>query len=152
MVILRLHLDQVEADELDVAQSANQPQGVAAARSPDFRRPGARGKAWIHEIDVERQKHGARTDPLAHFRKDIVDAALEELLGRNQMKPERPRSAAVLGTVERATDSELHGSLRLDQAFLDGAFTPGAVGVALAPVAVPGVGVRVEVDQSNRTV
>ena len=33
MVILRLHLDEVEADELDTAESANQPQGVAAAQA-----------------------------------------------------------------------------------------------------------------------
>src|SRR5205807_3262155 len=71
-------------------------------------------------------------------------------LGWNQMEPERPRSAAVLRSVQRTTDPELDGAFGIDQPFLDRTLAPGAMGVALAPVAVPGVGMRVEVDQSNR--
>src|SRR2546426_8516340 len=68
------------------------------------------------------------------------------------MKAERPRAAAVLRAEERAADPELHGPSRVNQAFFDGAPAPRAVGVALAPVAVPGVGVRVEIDQPDRAV
>ncbi len=68
------------------------------------------------------------------------------------MKAERPRSAAVLRSVQGTADPELHGALGIDQALLDGAFAPGAVRVSLAPVAIPGVGVRVEVDQAHRPI
>src|SRR5947208_11675183 len=68
------------------------------------------------------------------------------------MKTECPRAATVLRAIQRAADAELHRPSRIDQAFLDGAPAPGAMGVALAPVAVPGVGVGVEVDQADRAV
>src|SRR5207237_7718929 len=68
------------------------------------------------------------------------------------MKAERARPAAVLGTIQRAAGAELHRPPGIDQALLDGALAPGAMRVALAPVVVPGIGVGVEVDQSNRAV
>src|ERR1700682_1288982 len=141
MVVLRLHFDQVETDELDAAKPANQPQRITAARSPDFRRPGARGKAWVDEIDVEREEDRAASDALVNLRQHRVDAALQQLLGGNELQPQRPRAAAGLGTVERAADPQLHRPPRIDQAFLDRALAPGAMGVTLAPVVVPGVGV-----------
>src|SRR2546423_2482509 len=149
-VVLRLHLDQVEADELDSAEAAHQPQRIAAARSADFRRPGPWGESRVDEIDVEGKKHGTVADPPADFGQHIIDATRQQLLGWNQMKPERPRTAAVLRSVQRTTDPELDGAFRIDQPFLDRTLAPGAMGIALAPVAIPGVGVRVEIDQSNR--
>src|SRR5207237_3602799 len=68
------------------------------------------------------------------------------------MKTERSRTAAVLRAIQRAADAELHSPSRIDQAFFDGAPAPGAMGVALAPIAVPGIGMRVEVDQADRAV
>src|SRR5207237_8674374 len=68
------------------------------------------------------------------------------------MKTERSRTAAVLRAIQRAADAELHSPSRIDQAFFDGPPAPGAMGVALAPIAVPGIGMRVEVDQADRAV
>src|ERR1700682_3078152 len=100
MVVLRLHFDQVETDELDAAKPADQPQRITAARTPDFRRPGARGKAWVDEIDVEREEDRAASDALVNLRTHRVDAALQQLLGGNQVESERPCPAAGLGTAE----------------------------------------------------
>src|ERR1700736_1128089 len=101
MVILRLHLDQVEADERDTAQPADQPQGIPAGRSADFGGPGARGEAGIDEIDVEREEDRAASDALPNLRQHIVDTALQQLLSWNQVKSERPRRTPILGSIER---------------------------------------------------
>src|ERR1700736_2650121 len=127
MVVLRLHFDQVETDEFDAAKSANQPQGITAARTPDFRRPGTRGKAWVDEIDVEREEDRAASDALVNLRQHRVDAALQQLLGGNQMQPQRPCRATVLGTVERAADPARPHAPPTPQAFLDRRITPGAL-------------------------
>src|SRR5438270_13508609 len=68
------------------------------------------------------------------------------------MKTERSRTAAVLRAIQRAADAELHSPSRIDQAFFDGPPAPGAMGVALVPIAVPGIGMRVEVDQADRAI
>src|SRR5260370_25377716 len=134
MVVLWLHFDQVEADEVDAAKPANNRQGIAADRSPDLWRSGARSKARVDEIDVETGEDRAASDALVNSREHGIDAALQQYLGRNQVKPERPCPAAVLGTVQRSADPELHRAPCVDQPFLDRALTPGAMGVALAPI------------------
>ena len=68
------------------------------------------------------------------------------------MKPQRSRTVPIFRPVQRSSDAELDRSRRVDQALLDRAATPGAMRIALTPVAVPGIGVRVEVDQADRAV
>src|SRR5207237_8597975 len=89
-------------------------------------------------------------DPLDDLGQDVVNASLEQRLGRNQMQAQGLRTAAILGPVQGSADAELHRPRGVDQSFLDRSATPGAVGVALSPVVVPGVCVRVEIDQAER--
>src|SRR5438128_2447568 len=149
-VVLRLHLDQVEPDELDPAQSPDQSQSIPAARSADFGRPGPWGEARIDEIDVEGKKDRTVANAPADFGQHVIYAARQKLLGRDEMKAECPGATPVLGSVQRTADPELDCALRIDQPFFDGTLAPRAVGVPLAPIAVPGVGVRVEIDQAYR--
>src|SRR6202165_3596814 len=106
----------------------------------------------MYEIDVKGEKDWPVADPLADFGQHIVDATYQQFLGRDQMKGECPRATAVVRSVQGTADAELDLTFRIDQAFLDGALAPGAMRVPLAPVAVPGIGVRVEVDQADRAV
>src|SRR5205807_951980 len=127
-VVLRLHLDQVEGDEVDSVQTANQPQRIPAGRSADFRRPGPRGEAGVDEIDVEGKEDRTVADSPANFGQHVVDATRQQLLGWNQVEPERPRAAAVLRSVQRSTDPELDSAFGIDQPFLDRSLAPGAMG------------------------
>src|ERR1700694_3058768 len=107
MVVLRLNLDQVEADQIEAAQSTHQPTRIAAARSADFgsARPGC--EAGVDEIDVEREKDRTFAGPLEPLRQDVVNASLQKRLGRNQMEAERTSTASIFGPVQGPPDAEL---------------------------------------------
>src|SRR5712692_8373036 len=151
MVVLRLNLDEIEADEIQIPEPAHEPQRIAATRPPDFWRAGARGEAGVDEVDVETDKDRTGPDPREHLRQDLVNTTFEERLRRDQMQAERTSAAPILGTVERTSDAALHRPRRIDQTFFDRAAAPGAVGVALSPIVVPCVRVRVEIDEPDRT-
>src|SRR5207302_5043312 len=87
-----------------------------------------------------------------HLGQDVVDAALEQLLGWDQVQPERPRAGPVLGPVETAPNPDLHRAPDVDQALLDGSLAPGPVRVSLTPIVFTGISVRVEVDQPDGSV
>jgi hypothetical protein len=55
VVALRLNFDQIEADQIEAAQSAHQPERIAAAWSPNFGSARPRGEAGVDEIDVKRE-------------------------------------------------------------------------------------------------
>ena len=95
-VVLRHDLDQVEAHEFDAGQSPDEAERVAAGWPAHLRRPRAWSETWIDGIDVEAQEDGARADELLHFRQNVIDAPLQELLGRDQVKAQRPRTTTVL--------------------------------------------------------
>src|SRR5438309_6714473 len=149
MVVLGQHLNEVESNEVDAAQTADEAQRVAAAWPANLRRSGAGSEPWVDEVDIERQEHRASADPLAHLREHLVNATTQQLLGRNQVKAQCPSRAPVLGAVQRPADPELHRPPGGAQPFFDRPLAPGSMGITLAPVAVPGVGVRVEIDQSD---
>src|SRR5439155_1662420 len=136
------------AEHLRVAtqQARGAPPGTAGCRA------GPWGETGVNEVDVKGEEHRAGPDSLLDLGHHRLNAALQQLFGGDQMKTQRPRAAAVLRAIQRTADAELHGPSRIDQAFFDGAPAPGAMGVALAPIAVPGVGVGVEVDQADRPV
>ena len=67
-------------------------------------------------------------------------------------KPRFSRELLVLWPVEGPAHSRLDRSRGIDQAFLDGTTKDRSVEVANPVVGVPGVGVSVEVDQSQRAV
>ena len=152
MVVLRLDLDEIETDEIEAPQSAHEPERIAAAWPADFRRPRPRRESRIDEVDVEAEKDRALADPREHLRQHSVDTALQQRLGRDQVKAERARTVPIFGAVQRTPDAQLHRPRGLDQTLLDRAAAPGAVGVALAPVVVPGIGVGIEIDQADRPV
>src|SRR5207248_8678249 len=76
-VVLRLHLDEIEADQLDALQSANQAQGVAAARAADLRRARPGGEARVHEVDVKGEEDRAGPDSPVDVGYDLLDAAIQ---------------------------------------------------------------------------
>src|SRR3989442_13396445 len=124
MIVLRLHLDQVEADELQPAQASDQSEGVPAAGSAYLGRPGAWRECGVNEVDVEAQEDRPWADPLPDLDQHVVHAALQEHLGRNQVQPQDLGATPIIGPVAAAADPDLHGACWIDQAFLDRAATP----------------------------
>ena len=76
-VVLRLHLDQVKPDEVDAAQTANQPKRVAAARAADLRRARPGGEARVHEVDVKGEEDRPGPDSPVDLGYDLLDAAIQ---------------------------------------------------------------------------
>src|SRR6266850_3463243 len=152
MVVLRLNLDQVEPDQIEAAQPAHQPERIAAGRSPDFGRAGPWREARVNEIDVKAQEDRTLPDALEHLGQNLTDASLQERLGRDQVEAQRSRAVAIRWSIQRASDAELYRPRGIDQPFLDRPATPRAMGVPLSPVVVPGIRVRIEIDQTDRSV
>src|SRR5882672_7106797 len=152
MVVLRLNLDQVEPDQIESSQPAHQPERIAAGRSPDFGRACPWREARVDEIDVKAEKDRTLPDALKHLEQNLTDASLQERLGRNQMEAQRSRAFAIRWSIQRASDAELYRPRGIDQPLLDRPATPCAMGVPLSPVVVPGIRVRIEIDQTDRSV
>lgn len=52
-VVLRRHLDDVAADEIDALQPADQLQNLPRRQTSDFRRTGARRETRVEAVDIE---------------------------------------------------------------------------------------------------
>ena len=112
--------------------------------------PGAVGR--IEHVDVDRDVEGGVADPLPHPLDHARDAQLLEVHGGHDPEAEAGVVDEVLRREQGAADAHVHGVVLEQQALLEGAAEGRAVGVGGAEVGVPGVEVRVEVQEGGRPV
>jgi hypothetical protein len=149
-VIGRDDLDHVEADEVDPGQATNDRQRIVGGGSARFGRAGAGCEGRIDDVDVEADERPAIPYPLDDLRGGFGRTDAKDVFGRQVLEPEFASEARpVLRRIDGAAQPYLDLMGDVDQALLDRAAHPRAVVVLLAEVAVPGVGVGVEVDDRH---
>src|SRR5439155_5083575 len=94
--------------------------------------------------------------PLPHLLRHETGVSLAteltKLLGRNNGEAKLLGVTDVSRAVVRAADPSLHRAARVEETFLDSPFEGASVEVLLAEVLVPGIGVRVQLEEADRTV
>ena len=95
---------------------------------------------------------GRSADPLAELLGDLVDAAAHDVRGGDDAEAHLLVVVEVLLAVERAAGADVGERRGVEDALLDGPAEGRAVRVLGAEVGVPGVEVRVEVQQGDRAV
>ena len=90
--------------------------------------------------------------PLADPVDRLVNAESRDIGGGHGAEAERLVAGQVRGRVQRAADAHVRAGVQREEPLLDGPAERGAVRVRRAEVGVPGVQVRVEVDQRDRAV
>src|SRR5581483_5473118 len=93
---------------------------------------------------------GALADALADELAEALRAERAQLVARDHREAEAARGVEVGVGVERPAQARLDGGAGVEQPFLGGALERRAVEVALAEVRLPGVAVRVELDERER--
>src|SRR6185437_5056395 len=83
---------------------------------------------------------------------DAARAQVLDLGGRDHAEADVDVPHQILHIVERAANADVQAGAGVEQAFLERAAERGAVRVSGAEVGVPGVQVRVEVDDGDRAV
>jgi len=83
---------------------------------------------------------------------DSRDPVFEDPIDGEDARPHFPCLCQVMGVADRAADANLQISIYIDQAFFYSSPKRGAVAVRLVGVfLVPGIGMRVEVDNGERS-
>src|SRR5262249_3717645 len=117
----------------------------------DFGRAGARREGRIERVDIEAEIDRAVADNGADLLGDRGRSLLMYLLRRDDGDAlgERPM---VHGASERRANADLHHLPRLHQAFLDGVIEDRAMRLCLPEIIRPGVDMRVEVNERDRSI
>jgi hypothetical protein len=151
-VVRRRHLDDVESRERDARQRAQVPERLARLQPGHLGRAGAWCERRIQHVDVERQVRGSAAQSRAHSLAVLRRRHRHELVAGDHLKAHFARLAHVGRAIERTPHAGEGGARGIEQPLLHGAPERGPVEVALAVVLIPGVGVRVEQNERNRTV
>ena len=143
-------LDHVGADEPQPAQRPEQRDRLGGREACHLRRSGAWRERGVEKVDVEGEERPAarRPAPAPAPRTPRAPSARSSSLGTT-VKPSARASSRSVAREQRPAHSRLDGGGRLDQPLLGRALERRAVEVALVEVLVPGVGVRVELDERH---
>ena len=141
MIIGRRHFDDVAADEIDRAETAQDGQRLAARQAAGDRRAGARRKGRVEAIDVEGEIGLGLADPRLDALDDAADAERVDIEGADH------GDAAILRRLRCGCRSGSSGPGRSGLRA-----RPGRRSAMIDAVAAvgPGVLVRVELDQRER--
>lgn len=119
----------------------------------DLRRAGAGRVDRVQPVHVEADIGRSRADHAPCLLDHLLDAELEELLDIHDADALSLAPVIVGLAVERAANTDLDGALGIEQAFLDRAAERRAVGqFVVAEIAVPGIGMGVEMHHADRPV
>src|SRR6478736_3349037 len=145
-------LDDVRANDVQTTEAAQDLQQLAARHAARLGRAGARRVRRVQHVDVDGDVDRPVAQPLAQLVDDLADALVVDVRRGDDAEAETPVVLEVLLAVQRSPGSDVAERLGVDDALLDRAPERGAVGVLGAEVGVPGVQVRVEVDQRDGSV
>ena len=151
-VELRRHLHDVVAHELDPGERPQEGQRLVRQQPADLGRARARREGGVEHVDVERQERRPARQPLAHAPPVLLRRPAAQLVAGHDLEPPPARLVEVGRRVQRPAHAGQQRPLGRDQPLLERAPERRAVEVALAVVAVPGVGVGVEQDDAERAV
>ena len=152
MVVGGGDLHDVGAGQAQPVQPAQDELKLAGGEPARLRRAGARGVRRVEHVDVGAHVDRAVADPLANPVDGVVHAPPGDVGGRHGGKAELPVVGQVTAGVEAAADADVSGAVQGEDALLHGPAERRAVRVRRAEVGVPGVEVRVEVDQRDGAV
>src|SRR5690606_29376277 len=141
------HLDDVRRDQVAGRQAAQDLQQFAGGHAARLGRAGAGGVRRVEAVDVDGDVQRAVADALAELVGDLVGAAPVDVGGGDDAEAHLLVVGEVLLAVQRAADADVGQGGGVEDALLYGPAERGAVGVLGAEVGVPGVQVRVEVEQ-----
>src|SRR5690606_15446392 len=146
------HLDDVRRDQVAGRRAAQDLQQLAGGHAARLGRAGAGGVRRVEAVDVDGDVQRAVADALAELVGDLVGAAPVDVGGGDDAEAHLLVVGEVLLAVQRAADADVGQGGGVEDALLYGPAERGAVGVLGAEVGVPGVQVRVEVEQRDRAV
>ena len=152
MVVGRGDLHDVGAGQPQAGQPAQDELKFPGGQPARLRRAGPRGVRRVEHVDVDAHVHRPVTDPLADPVDGVIHAPPGDVGGRYRGEAELAVVAQVAAGVEAAADADVGGAVQGEDALLGRAPERRAVRVGSAKVGVPGVEVRVEVDQRDRAV
>ena len=143
-------LDDIHAGELQRIESAQHGLHLPAREPADLRRAGTGRESGIEAVDIEGEIGGRvidnRSDAFAHgLRPGFVHILRRD---HGHAAAERP---VVDIPLHRRADADLHGALRIDEAFLDRVEEHRAVRVTLSEIVGPGIDMRIEMDKRERS-
>src|ERR1700674_4223094 len=140
-------LHDVEANQFYLGGDAHhEVVNLGEVESTRFERSGAGGERGIHGVDVEGDVNISSGGNLG---KDPGDAAAAQFLGRDDLRVQLAGIAHGLGIIGQAAHADLDNFR--DMRKLSGAQNPRRV-IEVARCAIPGVEVRVNVDEGERPV
>ncbi len=133
-----------------IGEAADDGLGLPGGKAADFRRPGAGSEGRVQAVDVI----GEVGRPVAAHNRDgaLCDgshAQFVHLLGGEDGNAlvDRPIPDIAL---DRGADADLDHPARIDQPLGDGVVEDRAMTIDLAEIVIPGVGVRVEMNEAER--
>ena len=142
-------LDDVHAGELQRIESAQHRLNLPAREPADLWRAGTGREGGIEAVDIEGEIGSSvtdnRNDAFAHgLRPGFMHVLCRD---HGDAAAERP---VVDIPLHRRADADLHGALRIDEAFLDRVEEHRAVRVTLSEIVGPSVDMRVEMNERKR--
>src|SRR5215204_3204187 len=151
-IVSRVDFHHVTPNYVNVSESPNQHLSLTACEASHLWCPRARRKRRVYEIHIEGYVSLRISYPLTNPGYDLRYTYLPDLVRAYELEAQLPGIVPVSGVVQRASHPDLDGALRQEEPLLDGASEGRPVGVLLAEVGVPGVGVAVELHESQRSV
>ena len=150
MVIDRRHLDDVGADEAQAIESAQHCKQFPTGHAPCLRCSCARRMRWVEHIDVDRNVKWGIAGGSTQVLNNVVDGAAQEVHAAHNGETEVGVGGEVVRGVERTSDAHVGAASADEQAFLSCPTEGRSVRERRVEVGVPGVEVRVEMDEGNR--
>src|SRR5262249_20065641 len=142
-------LDDVEADGIHSGKTADKSQSFVTVQPADFGRSRSRSEGWIHTINVEGYVHFS-TSALHHLRCNPADAVFADFVDRHPADALILLKLEILFAVQRPANADLDHARRVYKTFLDGSAKRCSMKVLAPEVFVPGIRMRVEMDQAER--
>ncbi|MNV53784.1 hypothetical protein D3C71_1459430 [compost metagenome] len=132
--------------------AANDFNRLNGRQTADFRGAGAWCPRRVDTVDVEAQVHRTAADFLANFGHQWRQGFVPALFGLNHTEALVAAPVEVVSGVALGAQADLHDTVRVQQAFFNGATEGGAVGDFLAEHVIVHIGVGVDVHQADLAV
>src|ERR687889_656733 len=151
-IVSRVDLHYVTPDYVHACESPYELLSLTACEASHLWCPRARRKGRIDKVHIEGDVGLRISYPLTNPRNGLRYTLLSDLVRAYELETQLPGIVPVTGVVQRASHPDLDRILRPQEPLLDGAPEGRPVRVLLAEVGVPGVGVAVELHESQRSV
>ncbi|KWF88840.1 hypothetical protein WL94_16525 [Burkholderia cepacia] len=146
-VVLRRHLDQISADDVQAGEPAQEGLHFPDSQSPDFRCSRSRCKGRVDAIDIACDIYPPIANDLSCFRDDHFNTVFIDVFCVDDRHPRFVRKLPQV--FRRAANADLDGACRVDHTFKDCMAERSAM-MKLASVERPArVAMRINMDQSN---